>query len=101
MVRLVDSIVDETQRDLKEIEATGTLANAKVVAELKKRTLVDKQYESQQRKSMMRRTLNFYFIFVSIEKQPPIVYQRALISLWKSRRRVLISPQICFNRKCM
>jgi phenylalanyl-tRNA synthetase alpha chain len=43
--------VDETQRDLKEIESTGNLKDAKVVAELKKRTLVDKQYDSQQRKT--------------------------------------------------
>ena len=43
LIRLVDSIVDETQRDLKEIESTGTLKDAKVLNELKKRTLVDKQ----------------------------------------------------------
>jgi hypothetical protein len=36
---------------LKEIESTGTLKDAKAVAELKKRTLVDKQYDSQQRKN--------------------------------------------------
>jgi phenylalanyl-tRNA synthetase alpha chain len=48
LVRLVDSIVDETQRDLKEVEASGTLSNAKLLAELKKRTLVDKQYDSLQ-----------------------------------------------------
>ncbi|KAI7900594.1 tRNA synthetases class II core domain (F)-domain-containing protein [Cokeromyces recurvatus] len=43
LVRLVDSIVDETQKDLKEIESTGTLKDAKVLNELKKRTLIDKQ----------------------------------------------------------
>lgn len=47
MVRLVDSIVDETQKDLQEIESTGTHGDAKLLADLKKRTLVDKQYESQ------------------------------------------------------
>jgi hypothetical protein len=47
LVRLVDSIVDETQRDLKQIESTGTLENQKTLAELKKRTLIDKQYDSQ------------------------------------------------------
>jgi phenylalanyl-tRNA synthetase alpha chain len=40
----VDSIVDQTQKELKEIESTGTLGDAKALAELKKRTLVDKQY---------------------------------------------------------
>ncbi|KAL7320905.1 Phenylalanyl-tRNA synthetase, beta subunit, cytoplasmic [Mucor circinelloides] len=43
LIRLVDSIVDETQKELKEIEATGTLENQKTLAELKKRTLIDKQ----------------------------------------------------------
>lgn len=47
MIRLVDTIVDETQKDLKEIESTGSLGDAKVLADLKKRTLVDKQYDSQ------------------------------------------------------
>lgn len=47
LVRLVDSIVDETQRDLKQIESTGTLENQKTLTELKKRTLIDKQYDSQ------------------------------------------------------
>lgn len=46
LVRLVDSIVDQTQNELKEIESTGTLGDAKVLADLKKRTLVDKQYDS-------------------------------------------------------
>ncbi|KAG1088363.1 hypothetical protein G6F42_020299 [Rhizopus arrhizus] len=46
LIRLVDSIVDETQKELKEIEATGTLENQKTLAELKKRTLIDKQYDS-------------------------------------------------------
>lgn len=43
LVRLIDTIVDQTQNELKEIESTGTLGDAKVLADLKKRTLVDKQ----------------------------------------------------------
>ncbi|CAO3646568.1 unnamed protein product [Cunninghamella blakesleeana] len=43
LVRLVDTIVDQTQLDLKEIQANSTLKDAKLLAELKKRKLTDKQ----------------------------------------------------------
>ncbi|KAG1175617.1 hypothetical protein G6F70_003957 [Rhizopus microsporus] len=43
LVRAVDSIVDQTQKELQEIQSTGTLGNDKALAELKKRTLIDKQ----------------------------------------------------------
>ncbi|KAL1930148.1 hypothetical protein VTP01DRAFT_1302 [Rhizomucor pusillus] len=43
LVRLVDSIVDQTQKDLKEIAETSTLKDAKVLADLKKRKLCEKQ----------------------------------------------------------
>jgi phenylalanyl-tRNA synthetase alpha chain len=43
LVRLVDSIVDQTQLDLKQVQAEGTLQDAKVLTDLKKRKLVEKQ----------------------------------------------------------
>ncbi|KAL0089429.1 tRNA synthetases class II core domain (F)-domain-containing protein [Phycomyces blakesleeanus] len=42
LVRLVDSIVDQTQKDLLEIKNTSTHKDAKLLAELKKRKLTDK-----------------------------------------------------------
>lgn len=46
LVRAVDSIVDQTQKDLKVVEASSEHPDPKVLAELKKRKLVDKQYVS-------------------------------------------------------
>ncbi|KAI8344589.1 tRNA synthetases class II core domain (F)-domain-containing protein [Chlamydoabsidia padenii] len=43
LVRLVDTVVDQTQLDLKQVQSEGSLQDAKVLAELKKRKLVDKQ----------------------------------------------------------
>ncbi|CAM0136590.1 Phenylalanyl-tRNA synthetase, beta subunit, cytoplasmic [Umbelopsis sp. WA50703] len=43
LVRIVDSIVDQTQIDLRQIQSTGTLSDAKLLADLKKRKLADKQ----------------------------------------------------------
>ncbi|KAI7864817.1 tRNA synthetases class II core domain (F)-domain-containing protein [Spinellus fusiger] len=43
LVRLVETIVDQTQKDLQEIQTTSTHTDAKLLAELKKRKLVDKQ----------------------------------------------------------
>ncbi|KAJ2959638.1 hypothetical protein NQZ79_g4910 [Umbelopsis isabellina] len=42
LVRLVDSIVDQTQIDLRQIQSAGTLTDAKLLADLKKRKLADK-----------------------------------------------------------
>ncbi|KAI8374735.1 tRNA synthetases class II core domain (F)-domain-containing protein [Radiomyces spectabilis] len=43
LVRSVDSIVDQTQKELQEIQSTSTHKDAKVLADLKKRKLTDKQ----------------------------------------------------------
>ncbi|KAF7725882.1 Phenylalanyl-tRNA synthetase, beta subunit, cytoplasmic [Apophysomyces ossiformis] len=43
LVRLVDSIVDQTQKDLQEVQSTSTHKTPKVLADLKKRKLADKQ----------------------------------------------------------
>ncbi|KAI8849008.1 tRNA synthetases class II core domain (F)-domain-containing protein [Chytridium lagenaria] len=43
VVRTVASIVDATQNDLVEIRNTGTHSNAKIVTDLKKRTLIEKK----------------------------------------------------------
>ncbi|ORY92369.1 tRNA synthetases class II core domain (F)-domain-containing protein [Syncephalastrum racemosum] len=43
LVRATDSIVDQTQKDLVEIEKNSTHNDAKLLNELKKRKLVDKQ----------------------------------------------------------
>ena len=44
LVRVVDSIVDQTKNDLQEVKKSSTHSNAKTLADLKKRKLVDKQY---------------------------------------------------------
>ncbi|GAB5588471.1 Phenylalanyl-tRNA synthetase [Umbelopsis nana] len=43
LVRIVDSIVDQTKIDLQQLQAQGTLADSKLLADLKKRKLTDKQ----------------------------------------------------------
>ncbi|CAO3687632.1 unnamed protein product [Umbelopsis vinacea] len=43
LVRVVDSIVDQTKIDLQQLQSTGTLSDAKLLADLKKRKLADKQ----------------------------------------------------------
>jgi len=43
LVRIVDSIVDQTKIDLQQLQAQGTLADSKLLADLKKRKLADKQ----------------------------------------------------------
>ncbi|KAH8550841.1 tRNA synthetases class II core domain (F)-domain-containing protein [Umbelopsis sp. PMI_123] len=43
LVRIVDSIVDQTKLDLQQIQSTGTLPDAKLLADYKKRKLTDKQ----------------------------------------------------------
>ncbi|KAI9146547.1 hypothetical protein BKA69DRAFT_1171634 [Paraphysoderma sedebokerense] len=43
LIRLVDSITDETKQELLEIRNTNTHKNAKVIQELKKRKLCDKK----------------------------------------------------------
>ncbi|KAI8149710.1 tRNA synthetases class II core domain (F)-domain-containing protein [Fennellomyces sp. T-0311] len=43
LVRATDSIVDQTKNDLQEIKKTSTHSNAKILTDLKKRKLVDKQ----------------------------------------------------------
>ncbi|KAI9323528.1 tRNA synthetases class II core domain (F)-domain-containing protein [Dichotomocladium elegans] len=43
LVRLVDSIQDQTQKDIQEIQKTGELKDTKVLNDLKKRKLVEKQ----------------------------------------------------------
>ncbi|KAI8061109.1 tRNA synthetases class II core domain (F)-domain-containing protein [Gongronella butleri] len=43
VLRLVDSIVDQTKLDLQEVQKNGTLSNAKLLTDYKKRKLVDKQ----------------------------------------------------------
>ncbi|KAG2176608.1 hypothetical protein INT44_007272 [Umbelopsis vinacea] len=43
LVRIVDSIVDQTKIDLQQLQSTGTLSDAKLLADYKKRKLADKQ----------------------------------------------------------
>ena len=43
LVRIVDSIVDQTKIDLQQLQSTGTLPDAKLLADYKKRKLADKQ----------------------------------------------------------
>ncbi|KAJ1567190.1 Phenylalanyl-tRNA synthetase, beta subunit, cytoplasmic [Cladochytrium tenue] len=43
IIRLVEEIVDATQNDLIEIQTTGTHSKEKVLTDLKKRTLIEKQ----------------------------------------------------------
>ena len=42
----VDSIVDQTRKDLEVIRSTGTHHDSKVLAELRKRKLCDKQFSN-------------------------------------------------------
>ncbi|KAI7879901.1 hypothetical protein K492DRAFT_207947 [Lichtheimia hyalospora FSU 10163] len=43
LVRCVDTIEDQTQKDLQQIQSTGQLENTKTLNDLKKRKLVEKQ----------------------------------------------------------
>ena len=50
----MDSAVDVTQKDLLEVRESGTHSNEKVLMDLKKRTLVEKQLS----------IINFFFSFL-------------------------------------
>lgn len=43
LVRCVDTIEDQTQKDLQQIQSTGQLKDTKTLNDLKKRKLVEKQ----------------------------------------------------------
>lgn len=43
LVRCVDTIEDQTQKDLQQIQSTGQLKDTKTLKDLKKRKLVEKQ----------------------------------------------------------
>ncbi|RUP44987.1 hypothetical protein BC936DRAFT_148760 [Jimgerdemannia flammicorona] len=79
LVRTVESIVDQTQVDLREIRDTQTHKDAKVLVELKKRKLVDK------RKIISYKITKSSNFSLTIEKQATdITFEMLQTGEWKT-----------------